>query len=273
MTSARAMVAALPGVGLDELNAAAELQTRVDRKYLLPRGALASVLADLPCGTRALDIDGDRALRYASHYFDTPALDSFYGAAHGRRRRFKVRARTYLDTGGSFLEVKTRGARSATVKARVPVTGDELDDDAVAYATALLSDAGIPGARDLASSLVPVLETGYRRTTLLLPETPGGDASRATIDTDLTWTTHDGRVLELPASVIVETKSGQRAGALDRALWRRGIRPARISKYATGMAALHPQLPAHKWQRALHGHFAAAAPAGAEREAWQMQAG
>jgi len=205
-----------------------------------------------------LEIDGERALRYASQYFDTPELDSYFGAARGRRRRFKVRARTYLDSGGSFLEVKTRGGRSATVKGRVPVTGDELDDDAVAYASDLLMDAGIPGAGRLAARLQPTLVTQYRRATVLLPAGVH-DASRGTIDTELVWIGATGTVLELPAAVIVETKSGQRPGALDRALWRHGHRPARISKYGTGMAALNPALPANKWRRVLNHYFCDAA--------------
>lgn len=255
MTAALAPIGRLDSIDLDELNASAALQTRIDRKYIVPRHALAPVLAELPLGARVLELGGERSLRYASQYFDTPDLDSYYGAARGRRHRFKVRARTYVDSGGSFLEVKTRGGRSATIKARVPVDGDVLDDDAVAYATDLLTDAGIPDAHDLAESLVPVLVTRYRRATVLLPAAAGSDASRGTIDTELTWIARDGRVLTLPASVIVETKSGQRAGALDRALWRHGHRPATVSKYGTGMAALHPALPAHKWRRVLSRHF------------------
>jgi len=253
--SALAPLTSLPTVDLDRLNAAAELQTRVDRKYILPLRDLPEVLAELPDGSEVLEIGGELSLRYASQYFDTPGLDSYLGAARGRRRRFKVRSRTYVDSGGSFLEVKTRGGRSATVKERVPVGGDCLDDDAVAYATDMLADAGIPNAARLAANLEPALVTRYRRTTLLLPAAQGGDASRGTIDTDLTWIDATGAVLQLPASVIVETKSGQRAGALDRTLWRHGHRPARISKYGTGMAALHPELPAHKWRRVLNRHF------------------
>jgi VTC domain. len=254
-------ISRLDAIGLEELNAQAELQTRVDRKYVVPRAMLASVLADLPTETRVLQLAGERSLRYASQYFDTPNLDSYYGAAQGRRHRFKVRARTYVDSGGSFLEVKTRGGRAATVKNRVPVAGDILDDDAVAYATDLLADAGVPGAPDLAATLTPVLVTRYRRATLLLPASDDHDGhtdpSRGTIDTDLTWIARDGRRLTLPHSAIVETKSGQRAGALDRALWRRGMRPATISKYGTGMAALYPSLPSNKWTRVLKRDFGA----------------
>ena len=245
----------LPSIDLEHLNAAAELQTRVDRKYVLPLAHLPAVLAELPRGSEILEIGGERALRYASQYFDTPELDSYLGAARGRRRRFKVRARTYVDSGGSFLEVKTRGGRSATVKDRVPVTGDELDDAAVAYAADMLGDAGIPRASELAERLRPTLVTQYRRATLLLPATERAGASRGTVDVDLTWISADGGVLALPRTVIVETKSGQRAGALDRSLWRHGHRPARISKYGTGLAALHPALPANRWRRVLARHF------------------
>ncbi|SBS71918.1 polyphosphate polymerase domain-containing protein [uncultured Microbacterium sp.] len=258
--SALTRLDALRGVDLAELNAAAALQTRVDRKYILPLTALPRVLADLPEGSEVLDIGGQRALRYASQYFDTPELDSYLGAARGRRRRFKVRARTYLDSGGTFLEVKTRGGRSATVKERVPVTGDELDEDAVSYAADLMAGAGIPAAVHLAGRLRPTLVTQYRRATILLPAAAGGDPSRATIDIDLAWIDGDGTLLELPASAIVETKSGQRAGALDRALWRHGHRPATLSKYGTGLAALHPSLPSHKWRRVLSRHFTDVTP-------------
>lgn len=261
--SALATLDRLRPVGLEELNAAAELQTRVDRKYIVPRDAVPDVLAQLPAGTEVLEVGGERLLRYASRYFDTPALDSYLGAAHGRRRRFKVRSRTYVDSGASFLEVKTRGGRSATVKDRVPVAGDGvragLDEDAVGYAAAMLVDAGIPRAETIAQRLEPILTTGYRRATLLLPPGSDGDASRGTIDLDLRWhdlhAPDDSGTLTLPDTVIVETKSGCRAGALDRALWRSGHRPATVSKYGTGLAALRPGLPRNKWHRTLVRHF------------------
>src|SRR5690606_23837111 len=81
-------------------------------------------------------------------------------------------------------------------------------------------------------------------------------ASRVTIDTDLTW--QDGhRELSLSALAVVETKAGSAASEVDRLLWRAGHRPARISKYATALAALPPDLPATPWRRTLRRHFAA----------------
>jgi hypothetical protein len=59
-----------------EALAAAELQTRIDRKYLVAPDAFVRLVADLADSHRVLEIDGRRTFRYESVYFDTPGLDS-----------------------------------------------------------------------------------------------------------------------------------------------------------------------------------------------------
>ena len=237
----------LPPVTLDELNAEAALQTRVDRKYLVPSGLAGRLLASLNTGMRVLQMDGARSFAYDSVYFDTADLDSYMLAAHNRRRRYKIRTRTYLDSAVGFLEVKTEGSRAATVKERIPYRPEDrarLTQEGLAYIRETLSASGstIP-----ALPLEPVLETRYDRTTLFLPES----SSRATIDTGVTWQRPGHQPWLLDGAVILETKSGSTAGPLDRHLWAAGIRPSRISKFATGMAALRPGLPANRWNRTL----------------------
>ena len=100
---------------LAELNSAAGLLTRVDRKYLVPLTCAQNLVDGLAPHARVLAIDERRRFSYTSTYFDTPGLEAFMLAARKRRRRFKVRTRTYLDSGLCFLEVKTRGARGTTV--------------------------------------------------------------------------------------------------------------------------------------------------------------
>lgn len=116
------------------------------------------------------------------------------------------------------------------------------------------------------ASLLPTLTTSYRRATLLVPASRNASASRATIDIELAWEASDGRTIELSDTIIVETKSAAHAGSLDRLLWRHGFRPSTISKYGTGMAALHPELPSHKWHRVLARSFPAAPPRLAPRD-------
>jgi len=257
--------AAFCPIDLAELNAHAALQTRIDRKYVIPTDRLAEVIRRLPDSTRVLQIDGCSTLAYASRYFDTPELDSYLSTARGRRRRFKVRARTYLDSGDSFLEVKTKSGRSATVKNRLPVPGSDLDTAGRGYAAQLLAAAGTPAADHIAGRLRPTLDSIYRRITLMLPGAVPTEDSRTTIDIDLEWRAPGRGILRVPERVIVETKSGRRAGAMDRALWHTGHRPISISKYGTGMAALYPELPRNKWCRTLVRHFADAERSANER--------
>lgn len=243
-------------VSLDEIVSEAALMTRVDRKYAIPRSALPALLRSLQDGTRVLQIAGARQFAYASVYYDTPSLTSYYGAAQPRRRRFKVRTRSYVDTGGQFLEIKLRGARGVTAKARAPHEDalEQLPDDGRDEVRLALDEALIGG--ELADELRPTLTSRYRRATLL-----AADASaRVTIDTDLTWHDHFGGDLDLPDLAIVETKSGARPSDADHMLWRAGFRPQSMSKYATGMAALRPHLPHNRWKRIIARSFTPSAP-------------
>lgn len=236
----------LTPIGLDDLVERASLQTRVDRKYLLPATAVGPLLSDVADDVQVLQIGTLRTFAYESVYFDTPDLLSYHLAAHRRRRRFKVRTRTYLDCAQCWLEVKTRGARGATVKERLPYDPEQATDIRAGswYVENVLSGAGIAGTDTL--DLRPTLLTRYLRTTLFLP----ASCSRVTIDTHLTW--DDGTAeATVPHLAVVETKTGTCASPMDRTLWAHGARPVRISKYATGLAALHPDLPSTRWCRTL----------------------
>ncbi len=105
--------------------------------------------------------------------------------------------------------------------------------------------ARVPGT---SCELDPVITTTYRRATLMTGPT------RATIDTDVTATAGDGRLVTMTDRVVVETKSDRAPSPIDRALWDLGIRPTTISKFAIGAAALFPELPSNKWARVLRDH-------------------
>jgi hypothetical protein len=237
-------LAGLAPVALADLVEEAALLARVDRKYVVPVAALDELLTALPQGTRVLEIGGRRRFGYRSTYLDTPDLASFHSSGRSQRTRWKVRTRDYLDTGGRWLEVKTRGARGATVKQRVPLGGDGLIGDAAALVDTAVGDG-------TARTLWPVLTTSYGRTTVLLP----GASARVTIDIDLTWTSPAGDSLRPRGLAIVETKTGSTPSAVDRLLWARGFRPVRLSKYGAGLAALDPTLPRRKWHDALARHL------------------
>jgi hypothetical protein len=234
----------LPGVELAELDAVAALLIRRDRKYVVPAAQAAAALVTLD-GARMLDIDGRRRFRYQSVYFDSPELVSFLGAARCRPRRFKVRTRTYLDSGLGQLEVKTRDRRGMTVKRRIPhdpAAAAWLGHDGLDF----VAGVGDVGGETVARALRPTLTTAYTRSTLLLP-----DGARLTVDTDLRAWDEAGSETWLPGLAIIETKGSGAPSDADRALWAAGHRPVRISKYCTSLAALEPWLPSNRWTRAL----------------------
>ena len=262
-------LADLETISLDELNERAAMLTRVDRKYIVDAETAAKVLSTLDADASVMDINGQRDFAYDSVYFDTPQMQSYHSAAYSRDDTFKIRTRSYLDSKLTFLEVKTDGEQDMTVKKRIPYTfenRDRLTAEGHKYITATLGDI-LAGP---VHKLEAVLTTGYRRTTVFLPQSEKNPvASRMTVDTNLTWTPLSenilmagvnyrnfhgnlvGTVYGLSNAVIIETKSGVEPSVADRHLWDVGITPSKISKFATGMAALNPQLASNKWKETL----------------------
>jgi len=113
-------VAGLPAASLAEVIERSALQARIDHKYLVPLERFAELAARLPDTYAVLEIDQLRGLAYESVYFDTHDLLTYRQHLQGRRRRYKVRTRAYLDSGACMFEVKLKGRREQTIKARLP---------------------------------------------------------------------------------------------------------------------------------------------------------
>ena len=249
VAAAAAMVAP---IGLKELNALAELQTRVDRKYFVPAELFHQLIARLADEMQVLEIDGRRTFGYESFYFDTPQLSTYRAHLQRRRQRFKARTRTYTDTGLCMFEVKTKSPRGETVKSRVPHPQQfraELTDEALAHLSTTLCKAY---HQDAPAGMRPTLVTTYRRTTFV---TRSGDA-RLTCDTGLDFLDLENEVRDTGTHVLVESKSaGQGGSVADRFLRQLGVRPVSVSKYAVAVAALHPELPSNPWHQTLRRYF------------------
>jgi len=259
MSSADQLIAYLPPISLAELLEAAALLKRTDRKYIVTEAQLADLLRVLAGDVRVLEIDGTRTFHYESTYFDTPGRDSFRAAAHRRRRRFKVRTRTYADTMQTYFEVKVRDARRRTVKLRLPYPFADrasLNAEAHAFVTRTLVEHGIPALA--VDSLVPALRTAFHRSTMLVPSA----RCRVTVDTELRVSHPDGSELTIPDLIVLETKSDAQDRRVDRALWRMGVRPQSVSKFAIGSVLLDPDLPDNKWSRTIQRHFVSSSHGG-----------
>ncbi len=240
-------------ISLDGANEIAGLQTRVDRKYLLDEDTLWELLDALTPTTRVLEIDGEHSCNYSSTYFDTDDLTLYRAAVQGRRRRYKVRSRAYGAAGPCFLEVKAKGGRGENVKSRIGYC--RSDRSAITGAGRRFVEE-MTGGMNLAWKLAPVLTTEYERSTLIDPAT----GTRLTFDRRLRCTDIDGAASVLDG-VVVETKSARAPSPADRWLWQHHLRPTKISKFCTGLAAVRPELAGNKWHRVLDRYWQADAAA------------
>ncbi|GGN88475.1 VTC domain-containing protein [Streptomyces albiflavescens] len=226
---------------LAEIDAAAALQHRVDRKYLIPALSAAQLIGALDNTHHVLDINGRRTTEYRSTYFDTPHLAAWRAHMQGRRRRWKVRTRLYAEDRLCRMEVKSKDGRGATVKHAHTVDADaygrlEPGTESAAFVDRVLSVSGIDIT---AADLTPAGEVCYLRAALADLEA----GTRLTLDGALTCH-RDGRTAALnPEYVLVETKGTARPAPADRHLLALGARPVSISKYIVGLSLLVPGLP------------------------------
>lgn len=246
----------LAPISLSELTQSSALMSRVDRKYFVPRTVVAELIAENQDQARVLEINGLRTFTYETVYFDTPEFGFYRAHAQGKRSRYKVRVRTYTQSGLRMLEVKSKGFRGRTLKERIDFPTQQPPRPGAGMGPNFEDlQFGAPEQRFIekiiksdSRVLTPVLTTVYRRSTLAL-----GD-QRVTLDTNLECMAGD-QVFHGPDDVLVETKSPARASAFDAALKSRGIRPATVSKYQVGASLLYPYLPHNKWNRTLRQYF------------------
>ena len=222
-------------ISLAELNAKAEMLTRLDRKYVISSSDFEALSPQFAGRFDILEVNDKRSFGYRTCYFDTERLDSYRDHVQGRRRRSKVRVRRYLDAGFSFLEVKLKSLRKTTVKKRLAYTDsafDSLTDDALGFIDAchreLYERAG-------PSVFQAVIKMQYDRLTLVAHE--GGE--RVTIDRNLRFWNANTTAATAQDMILIETKSRFGRGIGDTILRRAGHHPiGSCSKYCLGLATL-----------------------------------
>jgi hypothetical protein len=243
-------------VGLAELEASSALQDRMDSKYVISLADFATLTERLLATHAALEIDGRRAFRYRTTYFDTGERRIFRDHIQERRRRYKCRSREYVDSGLCLFEVKLKGPRGRTVKHRMAydcTERDELSEPALAFLRDCLERSY---GRPPDAQLRPALAVAYTRVTLAAPAL----GERLTCDFDLAFSAPDGASGRLAEDrVIVESKSAHGNATADRALRALGARPEDgCSKYCLGVGFTNPEVNSNRLRPLLRRHFRAA---------------
>ncbi len=222
----------LEAIRLSEMDQAALLD-RTDTKYLLSEAQLFRILPHLSEHYRILEIDGRRLHRYRTLYFDTPDMALYRQHHNGRRDRYKVRQRAYVDSDQIFLEIKHKVNADTTLKSRMqaPALSTQITPEARAF---LQTHYPYP-----TEMLDARLLNTFQRITLVSKQR----IERLTIDVGLSLLWDDVHV-SLAGIAIAEVKQNgfSTESEFIRQMRALGVRATGFSKYCIGVAMLYPEI-------------------------------
>lgn len=226
------IVAAFDPVDLSAITGAALLD-RTEIKYVLPAATLGPVLEDLGDGYTVLSVEGHRVNRYRTLYFDTLEFTMYHRNLAGAGDRYKVRAREYVETSTSFLEIKHKTNKDRTIKSRIPTP--ELATSLDVNSALFLEEHSPFGA----GQLVPCLLNRYLRITFVHKHRP----ERVTFDFDLGFEWR-GKSVHLPGVVVAEVKmdATRRQSEFVTVMRSHHIRSTGFSKFCIGVSLVYPEI-------------------------------
>ena len=202
------------------------LMNRTDTKFVTSKEKLAKLLELAQGEYYAQSIDGKKVANYMTTYWDTDD-HIFYMEHHNKRApRQKVRVRTYMDSGVTYLEVKTKNNHGRTKKKRIEVTEHDLTycGEKEEFVQGLVH-------RDLCS-IHPTVRNQFHRITLV----NYGKTERLTIDYDVQFLNYEtGQNADVGPLVIIELKrDGYVYSPVLNMLKQLRIKPSGFSKYCIG---------------------------------------
>ncbi len=224
-------------ISLDELKDY-KLLNRIDTKYVCNVNLLPEILLNAKEFFKVQTINSERSFYYESLYFDTENLKTYFDHHQGKRLRYKVRFRNYLDTGDTFLEIKNKRNFKRTDKRRDKFDFSELLKKE--HEDFIDKIVDIP-----ASELKPAIWTKFKRITLAGKEY----IERITIDQNIRFSDKQ-KEIELPNMIIIEVKRNKNGdiSPFTKILKELGIKPFGISKYILGNIMLNPKIKHNRFQ-------------------------
>ncbi len=225
------MLSPFTPISLEEMDHV-QLLNRIDTKYILHEDQLQEYLAAIESKYKILVIGGELFHPYETLYFDTPDFQLYQMHHNGKRNRFKLRCRKYVNSGISFFEIKTKTNTSRTIKNRIQIANipDSLDENLNQY----ISDNKPGESRDY----VPSLQVYFDRITLVNKTAN----ERLTFDINLRYKCN-GDEKTIQDLVVVEVKQGKNSVSPFRELMKKQRHPQNyISKYCVGLTSIHKEL-------------------------------
>ncbi len=235
------LITCMDGISLEEMGEV-KLLNRYDSKYCLQVSQLNVIVEEVLKDYYVLDIDGTRIQSYSSVYFDTPE-NRFYLAHHNCKGfRFKIRKRSYLNSGISFTEIKEKTNKGKTIKKRIRnVSG--LNEISTVESRFISDELHIDPLVLTAKS-----KNRFNRITLVSKNFD----ERCTIDINLVFGMN-GETTMIRDFALIELKQGKRnlCSKLALSLKNHHVYPSSFSKYCIGRALLEDGIKKNRFKYKL----------------------
>lgn len=238
------LVEALPPITLEEMSSI-RLMKRTDTKFVTNIPTLQRLLEMAVGKYYSQEVAGHRISPYRTVYWDTEDRhDMFRMHLCGHSPRTKVRMRTYVDSGLTFLEVKRKDNHGKTSKKRIQVPSFEAVMKEHAGEEFLTERSGYTF-----EDITPTLGNRFNRITLVNYE----KTERLTIDFGLAFHGFEsGEDAEMPGIVIVELKRDGRVPSPILSILRElRVKPAGFSKYCIGLSLTNDHIPKNRFKPRL----------------------
>lgn len=216
------------------------LTDRNDKKFIFSYKYLNDILIKSQKFYKVMQVNGNPQSEYKSLYFDTKDLKFYHNHHNGKKNRYKIRYRKYLDTEDCFLEVKFKTNKKKTIKSRIPQK--DILKSIPKESSEFLNNCTPYNHNDLIS----LFYSTFKRTTLIHKE----KKERVTIDINLKF--YNGEFSdEFKNLVIAEVKTERFASQSDfiKILKEFNIYSSPMSKYCTGLAIYKPTLKQNRFKK------------------------
>lgn len=218
-------------ITLSEMDSIA-LMNRTDTKFIFSYNRLESILKQLSDQYRILDLNGVRASKYETLYYDTPDFGMYLDHHRKKPGRYKVRHRIYVDSNLNYFEVKFKNNKGRTIKNRVKKTANDLSIQGASEQ--LLNERTHYAAQNLS----PKLWSNCSRITLANKFSK----ERLTLDVSLRFK-NDVNEKKFPEIVIAEVKQEKlSASPFINVMKNERIRRGSFSKYCFGVVFLYNEV-------------------------------
>ena len=239
------LVAQMRPITLEEMKSV-RLMKRTDTKFVTNVEKLTQLLELTHESYSAQHNNGKCIAGYRTVYWDTPVTHEMFRQHHCKHfPRTKVRARTYLDSGHCFLEVKKKDNHGKTRKKRIEIPSIEavINDK---FGEEFLTERTGYTFRDI----IPTIENSFHRITLV----NDAKTERLTIDFGINFLNHEtGETGTMDNLVIIELKrDGRVASPILEMLRKLRIKPSGFSKYCIGCALTNKNLKRNNFKERLN---------------------